>query len=146
MVRAVPLGEWPHILSAAIVAAGVEVGVRALPLPRLAKLLGVRLDSEGSPAVGDRPCAQPSTRARRRLQATYRVLRHWPFGGTCLRQALVLGQRLRRLDPVLHVGVAKVEGDVRAHAWLEIDGAVVDPIGGAAFYQRLEAIPAREAR
>jgi hypothetical protein len=69
------------------------------------------------------------------------VLRHWPFGDTCLRQALVGGHRLRRLNPTLHVGVAKQGGEVRAHAWLVVAGVVIDPLYAAASYQTLTAVP-----
>jgi hypothetical protein len=68
-----------------------------------------------------------------------RMLRSWPFGDTCLRQALVGGQRLRRLNPLLYVGVAKLDGEIRAHAWLVVSGVVVDPMRAASSYLSLAA-------
>lgn len=139
-LRFIPLREWPEIVAVALVAAGVEVGVRTVPLPRLARLVGVPLDTGAHRARPAGLRGEPSARTRRQLRATRRVMRHWPYGDTCLRHALVLGQRLRRLSPSLRVGVAKVDGEVRAHAWLEVDGGVLDPIGGAATYRRMESI------
>ncbi|TDE07478.1 lasso peptide biosynthesis B2 protein [Jiangella asiatica] len=144
MIRAVPLREWPALLAAAGVALVVEVGLRVTTLPRLARLLGapLRTDDGGDlmpPSTPARlgPSLTPAT--RRRLRAVRRVLRHWPFGDTCLRRALVSGHVLRRLRPVLRVGVAKVDGRIQAHAWLEIDGVSLDP-AGAELYQTFESI------
>lgn len=126
--RLVP--ELPETFAALVVAAVVEVGLRWTTLPRLAELLGTPLvasrsggpDSPSGPLVLVLPA-----KARRQVSATRRVLRRWPFGDTCLRQALISGQRLRRLRPELHVGVAKIDGEIRAHAWLVIRGGVLDP-------------------
>lgn len=126
--RLVP--ELPATLAALAVAAVVEVGLRWTTLPRLAARLGTPLaatvggvpDSPTGPLVLVLP-----PWARRQVSATRRVLRRWPFGDTCLRQALISGQRLRRLGPELHVGVAKIDGEIRAHAWLVIRGGVLDP-------------------
>ncbi|GAB3811853.1 hypothetical protein GCM10028820_03790 [Tessaracoccus terricola] len=130
--------ELPATLAALGVAVAVEIGLRVVPLPRLTRLVGIRLAGHDSPAPEaaprDRAEASLAPRERRKVRATRRVLRHWPFGDTCLRQALVSGQRLRRLGPVLHVGVAKIDGEVRAHAWLVIAGGILDPLAAAASY------------
>jgi hypothetical protein len=135
-----PLREWPAVVAAASVVVVVEVGLRALGLSRLSQLLGVRLGLDDEPAV--LPSAETvlelPPRAWRQLRATRRVMRHWPFGDTCLRRAMVSGQRLRRLQPTLRIGVAKLNGEFQAHAWLEIGGASLDP--GAAVYQTLEPV------
>ena len=129
--------EFPASLAALAVAVVVEIGLRVTTLPRLAGALGTPLavTSGGLPDTmsGTRP-AQLTPHARRQVRATRRVMRHWPFGDTCLRQALVSGQRLRRLQPTLHVGVAKIDGEIRAHAWLTIGGGVLDPLAAAASY------------
>lgn len=139
-LRSIPLSEWPEIVTAVAVAIVVEIGVRVLALPRLATLVGAPLDTREGGRLHNAPPPRSSARTRRQLRATRRVMRRWPFGDTCLRHALVLGQRLRRLHPVLCVGVAKVGGEVRAHAWLEFDGAALDPTGVAESYQRLEPV------
>lgn len=142
-----PLPDVLQTGAAFLVAAFVEVGLRTTSLPRLAAIVGVPLALEAPEPSGS--AAEPTAgaefvlppEARRRLAATRRVLRHWPFGDTCLRQALVSGQRLRRLEPLLQVGVAKFEGEVRAHAWLLIRGRILDPLGAAASYLPLNSIP-----
>lgn len=132
--------ELPASLAALLVAVVVEIGLRTTTLPHLARLLGTPLALDGTPTTRQGPSlvTLPAS-ARRQVRATRRVLRHWPFGDTCLRQALISGQRLRRLDPALHVGVARIQGEIRAHAWLVIDGAIVDPRRAASSYQDLQS-------
>ncbi|MDF1603439.1 lasso peptide biosynthesis B2 protein [Nocardioides sp. YIM 152315] len=136
--------ELPTLLATLLMAVVVEVGLRVTTLPRLARLLGTTLVVDGAGSTNrpmDRgPVAPLPPRAVKQLQAIRRVLRHWPFGDTCLRQALVGGGRLRRLDPSLVVGVAKIDGEVRAHSWLLVNGTVVDPLFAAASYQPLTSI------
>ncbi|MBA2954241.1 lasso peptide biosynthesis B2 protein [Nocardioides sp. CGMCC 1.13656] len=136
-VPRVRLAEVPALLAAAAAAAVVEAGLRVTTLPGLARALGaplaVGLESYVKPA-GD--AALPEW-AQVRVRAARRVLQHWPFGDTCLRQALVTGWLLRRLRPSLHLGVAKVDGEVRAHAWLLVDGMAVDPRFAVSSYQPL---------
>jgi hypothetical protein len=47
---------------------------------------------------------------------------------TCLRQSLVLWYLLRRqgIDSELRLGVRKRGGEVQGHAWVEIDGSVIN--------------------
>lgn len=135
------LPEVPATLAALLVTAGVEVGLRVTTLPRLAQLLGTPLQSAPKPSEpdtmsGPAVVALPA-RARRQVRATRRVLKRWPFGDTCLRQALVSGQRLRKLGPKLHIGVARIDGEIRAHAWLVIAGGILDPLSAAASYEHL---------
>lgn len=109
----------PQVVLVAIV---VEVGLRLSTLPRLTHLLGIRLahdcESDQKPDSGNPP-GLPVTWIRPRALAVNRVFRHWPFEGTCLRRALVLGHRIRRLDPALLIGVRHDDsGAVAAHAVL----------------------------
>lgn len=50
-----------------------------------------------------------------------------PIQATCLRQALLVYWMLRRkgLLPELRIGVQKVQGNMDAHAWVELDGTPV---------------------
>ena len=134
-----PLREVPAVVAAGVVACAVEIGLRTLPLPRVARAAGAPL--RRSSAVRPTEAGQPVLGPHGRLQAraVQRVLRHWPFGDTCLRHALVAGHRLRRFRPELVVGVAKVDGTIKAHAWLEIAGGIYDPIGAAHAYLPLES-------
>ena len=96
----VRLAEVPDLCAALVVAVVVEVGLRTTTLPRLARALGTPLAVDGFDAYADadRWLSSLPRWAVRRMDAVRRVLRHWPFGDTCLRQALVCGWLLRRLE------------------------------------------------
>lgn len=130
--------RWPALVHCLAVALLVEACIRSVELPRLARLVGVPLrlgpNLESGAAV-----LSWSERERSRLDLAVRLMRHWPWGNTCLRNALVVGHVVRRRRPRLRVGVALVDGEVHAHAWLEIDGANLDPTGSAEFTP-LEAV------
>ncbi len=105
----------------------VEVGLHTARLPWLSRMLGVPLREDSDRVL---PTSEPVIIphwARRRLRAARRALKYWPFGDSCLRVALVGGCLVRRLDPVLRIGVTKHEGQVKAHAWIEIGGLSLDP-------------------
>lgn len=59
--------------------------------------------------------------------------RHLFFTPTCLVRSLVLAAMLRRrgLDAQLRIGARKEAGQFEAHAWVELDGAMLDPAAGA---------------
>ena len=143
----VRMAELPDLCAALVLAVVVEVGLRTTTLPRLARALGTPLAVDGYDAYADGADAVLLPRwAVLRVHAARRVLRHWPFGDSCLRQALVCGWLVRRLRPALQLGVAKVEGEVRAHAWLVVNGTVVDPRRAVSSYQPLTAARAGAAR
>jgi hypothetical protein len=132
--------DWPLLLMVVATALVTEVGLRATTLPRLARFLGVPLSTapptQGLLADVLRPLPQW---ALRRHRAVGLVMGHWPLGDTCLRSALVTGCQLRVLGPELRVGVAKMDGQVRAHAWVEVAGRALDPLG-AAQYAPVESV------
>lgn len=106
---------------AAVGVAGVELGMHLVSLPRLCRILGVRVATAGEQAG-----SELSSRGSREWHAARRVLRHWPAPDTCLRRSLVAGWLLRREHPALRIGVAR-DGELSlAHAWLELDG---QPVG-----------------
>jgi hypothetical protein len=141
-IPSVRAAEIPDLCAALVVALVVEVGLRTTTLPRLARALGAPLAVDGFDSYAERAEAVLLPRwAVLRMDAVRRVLRHWPFGDTCLRQALVCGWLLRRLRPALQLGVAKVDGEVRAHAWLVVTGTVVDPRRAVSSYRPLTAVP-----
>jgi hypothetical protein len=120
-----------QFLAALAVAFIVEVGLWISTLPRLTKLLGIRFAADSDDR--DQPTEQVPDVApewfRRRSAAVHRVLRHWPFGDTCLRRALILGQRIRQLDPMLVIGIRHDEhGKLAAHAWLTVGGVALDAL------------------
>lgn len=135
--------------TALAVACATEIGLRTLPLPRLSRLMGAPL-AVGE--AGQQPKQMPSgsrvtltPRQRRQVRTALRLLKRWPLGDTCLRQALVSGYLLRDRHPVLHVGVAKLDGEVRAHAWLTVGDSILDPLGSASSYLALETLPGTTA-
>lgn len=148
VLRRLTARAWIDVVMAAAIAVVVEIGLRTTKLPRLARALGTPLgDSRTTPTVVTATGGSFfPPRARSQVRATRRVMRHWPFGDTCLRQALVAGQRLRRLEPTLQVGVAKIDGEVRAHAWLEIDGVILDPLKAAGGYQPMLPVGQESSR
>ncbi len=107
----------------------VEIGLHTTTLPRLARLLRVRLDVDGHPAQDGIALDPPVMLGIRRYgRAMDRVLRRWPFGDTCLRRALILGFLIRRLDPILCIGVRRDDaGEIAAHAWLVVASVTLDP-------------------
>lgn len=127
-----------EILRAALWMLVIEVALRTSPLPATCRRLHVRLDLGRS---------QPATAravlpgwASTPIRAAVVVSRRWPAGDTCLRRCLVIGHRLRRLQPVLRIGVRRDEsGTFRAHAWLEVDGHALDT--DAALFTGLQVLP-----
>lgn len=120
----------PQLPMALLIAVVVEVGLRVTTLPRLASRLGIQVADETDAATVTDSVVLPRW-TRRRVRAAERILSRWPFGNTCLRQCLVTGQRLRRLDPVLRIGVrVEDDGSLLAHSWLEVDGVSIDPSAG----------------
>lgn len=114
-------------------ASRVEWGLRRRTLPATAGALGVALFAGGLPS--DRTPAPPERLALppwawRRARIAFIIMRRWPFGDTCLRRALVMGNRLARLAPELVIGVrpAATTRGVDAHAWLRIGGVDLDPL------------------
>ncbi|GAA4836917.1 hypothetical protein GCM10023221_12740 [Luteimicrobium xylanilyticum] len=118
-----------------IVATTVELGLRLTTLPRLARLLRVRVALDAAPStVVDVDGLALDERERERLDVAWRILRRRPFNGTCLRRAMLGGFVLRRRDHAVRIGVRKANGIVAAHAWLELDGVSLDPDGVRQFH------------
>ncbi|WP_165372808.1 lasso peptide biosynthesis B2 protein [Pengzhenrongella frigida] len=124
----------------------IEVGLRVAPLPRLVRFVGVTLGdgpAADGPAQGGASLPEEASPPGTTLPLTaverqgvldaHRILRRGPFADTCLRRALLVGHVLRPYAPVLHIGVAKSDGRVTAHAWLVADGVNLDPTGSARF-------------
>lgn len=129
-LRKIRRGLHPRHAWIIAVTAVVEIGLRTTRLPRLARLLGVRLGVDAPPSPETVPL-DPRVRfgIRRAARAIDRVLRRWPFGDTCLRRALILGVLIRRLDPTLLIGVRRDDdAQIAAHAWLVVAGSTLDPM------------------
>jgi hypothetical protein len=114
-------------------AVAVEVGLRTLRLPTLTRWAGVPLADERAGASPSPQALDLPPDALRRLRMAARVMRYWPFDEKCLRRCLVSGRRIRSLQPTLALGVAVIDGEVKAHAWLTVDGVSLDPWGAQPF-------------
>lgn len=128
-----PLSRWPGLVRTAVLVVAIELGLRTVRLPRMARWFGVPLADATAVPPSSGPAAETadvaldlSSRERVRVQDARRILSVPGVDGTCLRQALVVGHALRRRSPRLVLGVAKRDGTVAAHAWVEVQGWTVD--------------------
>lgn len=135
--RQIPPREWLTTIRALLTLVAVEATIRWIPLPRLARLLGVRFDltpttSQAAPmAIDSLPME-----SRRALRSTRRVTRWSPFySGPCLRRSLVAAHLVRDLDPAVRIGIAGDADRLRAHAWIEIDDSPLEDIGEFTSFQ-----------
>ena len=122
-------GDFVQALAILVVAARVEYSLRRRDLPTTAARFGVQLGSSTS-EVGPTTRREPLPRwAIRRARLTLILLRWWPYGDTCLRKSLVIGNRLASLSPQLFIGIrtSSDEGSISAHAWLKVSGIDIDP-------------------
>ena len=99
------LGAW-EVLPALGPMVAIEITLRTSDLPTTCRRLGVGCDLH-SPAAPTIEAAVLPRRARRPVLASLVVVSHWPAGDTCLRRCLLIGHRLRRLEPVLRIGVKR---------------------------------------
>ncbi|MEX2459226.1 MAG: lasso peptide biosynthesis B2 protein [Actinomycetota bacterium] len=118
----------------------IEAGLRRDPVPRLAARLGVRMGTEPDhpPRLGT---VELDAGEQLAADAARRLVRRWPASARCLRRSLLLGHALRHRSPVLRIGVARHDGRVHAHAWIEIDGTVPRE-----FERDVDFTPLRRAR
>jgi hypothetical protein len=126
----IPLDEMMTTVHAIAVLALVEMSIRWVPLPRLTRLLGLRLNF--APARRDVEQLDESELpavAQRQLRCARRVADVWPFSkGPCLRRSLVAGHLLRRHDPAVRLGTIGAGESLTAHAWIEIDDRPLESI------------------
>lgn len=112
---------------ALLVLAFIELGLRTGELPALCRRLGVSLDLDSGEPPMTTPVVLPR-RSRHAVRGASLAVSRWPAGDTCLRRCLLLGHRLRALEPVLRIGVRRgSDGAFAAHSWLELSGATLDP-------------------
>jgi hypothetical protein len=102
----------------------IEWGLRRRDLPALCRTLGIECDLRSANPPATEHVVLPRRTRTAVLACSYAVAR-WPAGNTCLRRCLVLGRRLRTLDPVLRIGIRR-DGEFMAHSWLEIGGRTLD--------------------
>ena len=125
-----------EVATVVVLAARGERDVRRLGLRELAARYGLRLAAQA-------PVEPPQTLLPRwageRVRTVWRVMGFWPSARErlCLRRSLVLGARLRELEPALVVGVRPGGERLEAHAWVVAGGHSLD--SEARLYSPLEA-------
>ena len=124
--RGVLMRAWCHLLL-------VDTALRFLPVTRLLPR-----------AVG--PIPRSTSLTIDRISWLLDVARrHCPVRSTCLKEALVLVRLLRAegFDATMKIGVARRDGRLRAHAWIEHDGRIV--LGGSDHENYAALLPVDEA-
>ncbi len=129
-VLAYPPRRWADLAVATVRAARVEQALRRGDVEQAARIGGVRVVMDGDAApTATLDDAGLTPREREKLDTAWRLLRQPPFNSTCLRRAIVGGSFLAGRAPILRIGVAKTDGIVTAHAWIEVNGVGLDPDG-----------------
>ena len=103
----------------------IGLALRLLGFTRTTRLLR---GSAGSTTARAEVGAESQAMAVRLGQLVSIASRHGPYAATCLRQSLALSWLLRRrgLPAEVRVGVGKNDGRVLAHAWVELEGKVIN--------------------
>ena len=122
-LRALSAEEWRLLLSATLLLALAELGLRLFGFQRCRRWIGQRV-REGTAAEPD--LAWATTAARMVAIAA----RYGPYRASCLRQALVLWFLLGRrgIPARLRIGATTGKDGFNAHAWIELGERVL--IGG----------------
>ena len=128
--------ERRAVLRALPVLLRIESGLRREPLPRLAARLGVHVATGPgrAPALGG---LDLSPREALDVDAARRLVRWWPAPARCLRRSLLVGHALRARRPELRIGVARHDGRVHAHAWIEVGGVALQATEGGVDFRPL---------
>lgn len=125
------------LAEAALLVGAASVAIRLLPFRSIARIAG-------RPAVGER--GDPDL-ARRVAWAVAAAARRSPLRSRCFDQGLAAQLLLRRrgVASVMHYGVARTDGELKAHVWVTADGE--DVVGGrvAVDHTELARFPAAAA-
>jgi hypothetical protein len=106
-----------------------ELLLRTVPFPKVAKAFRVTVPASDGHPQGT--TTAPFILSRREKDNLWAVRRLAPeiYGEErgCLRRSVVLGFLLREHAPLLRIGVQRDSGQhLRAHAWIDVGGLVVD--------------------
>jgi hypothetical protein len=141
-----PGADRRRLIGCAILLPAIGAALRLLGLSRTYRVLG-RSSHPASASPVEAESAQAYARNLARLIGI--ASRHGPYHATCLRQSLALWWLLRRkgLAADLRVGVGRRDAAVDAHAWVELEGRVLNDratIGeDYAPYERLDRVLSR---
>lgn len=116
-----------RLVQAAGVLPAVVMGVRMFGYKRTRRVLA-RLAPVSTVAPGQQKTEALQPAIAESAWAVAAAAHHAPFATTCLQRSLALWWLLRRrgIASELRIGVTKADGEFRAHAWLERDGAVIN--------------------
>ena len=124
--RSRPPEDRRLILRAALFLPLTEIGLRLLGFQRWMKLI----EKFFLPAhlFQSLPADLQSQTALRAVRAVRSVELHGPTHPNCLERSMTLWWLLRRegVDPELRIGARKEGGKFEAHAWIELDGDVLN--------------------
>ena len=112
-----------------------------LPFQRLAARLGGVVLPDAGHVVP--PSDQVAAVAREIRWAVACAARHVPFEAVCLPQAIAAKKMLARrgVKGVLHFGVARSEGSLDAHAWVDAAGVEVTGYPVAVRFREVARFP-----
>jgi hypothetical protein len=123
--RALPADERRLLLGLALLLPAIWGALRCLGVRRTYRLLSGTVASAGVESTVSLAVQASAMRLGQLLDI---ASRHGPYRATCLRQSLALWWLLRRrgLPAELRIGVAKVDAQMQAHAWVELAGRVIN--------------------
>jgi hypothetical protein len=83
---------------------------------------------ESGPRRGTSTVSMHCRRAVAYARWVERAARHTPFSAQCLHRSLALYLWLQHdgIESVVKVGVRKIDDEFKAHAWVELEGTVVN--------------------
>lgn len=122
-----PVRDVPALVVATLLVVAVDASLRIAGLQRTARFLRVPLLLAPTPAEDAAgPVFELDAAERRRVRCVARVVRGlFGLDRGCLRFAVVTALLLRAHAPGVRLGVARVDGSVLAHAWVEIAGRTI---------------------
>lgn len=102
----------------------IGAGLHLMNFQRLRRLL-LRFSRTTQQALNNDSAREQAAVTSRLVQA---AACRMPFRATCLVRSTTLWYLLRRqgIDSVIRIGVNREEGEFHAHAWVEIDGMVLN--------------------
>ncbi len=114
------------ILRAALILPLTEIGLRLFGFRRWKQL--IEKFSRPAPAPQSLPADLQRETALRAARAVRSVELHGPASPNCLERSMTLWWLLRHegVDPELRIGARKEGGKFEAHAWVELDGQVLN--------------------
>lgn len=118
---ALPAADQRRLAWAWLTLAAIDARLRALGFRRLVRHIERSRDFHAVTAA-------EIARARRAARWLDLASRHHVVGAQCLHRSLALHAALRRrgLESVLRIGVRMEDGALRAHAWVELAGEVIN--------------------